>query len=536
MRCRGAELFVAVVVLLGGPCIAEDSATRAVESPGAAVWFDRAEKDLRDAESEADKPDTFSLAMELYQLSPTESRKKLAASRLGWAIGNAAFLPDPLREQMAMGAVYRALLGDPEAARSFLKRYDKVKNERRLDRPIDYDDPAAAPHIEALLLLGDRDGFDKPEVTVAVLSLAVHKLLEMHQIEQARFLARYEKTKAVSESEDMYRRTYSRKTAAADLELVGASAESLRAAGVMEEGLAADELYPHHGAQFMTWVAVAGAANDRNDSRCFQSAADSALKVMTDNPAGQYFGSTPENDVFVLLEILAARGERSRFDAIAKQLSSRIDHLTETMQLRKAPAQARLSALYAAAGDMQKYKALVDQTEAQAVLDKGDDQAIDYWEAATARARAADQTGTDRNILKASEVDGFKADDVDRRREAVFTALVDAGAFEGAAVIYSKIKDDDFQLRNHRRMARRLAQAGRYAEAWRLTSPMYPWPSLQLIYEFARIEALAGRTEELSVQITKTKSAYDRAVIEISVGTALSSHPARDDLFFTETD
>jgi hypothetical protein len=362
-----------------------------------------------------------------------------------------------------------------------------------------------------LIVLGDKAGFDRLQLSAETLSNVAHLLSDCGRTNEAGEVVGFERRSMTGGARLNSAGVIRLST---DLASYGSGAEAIKfAMGINDQ---------NGETSFGALVAIAQSSSSPTDAA---EARRQAVALVKSHPGGKFFDrderiryfEMPKNDLLELALMCGRARDVQNFDDAATALTSRLDAAAGGQSDLKI--RIKLARIAAAAGSA-KYAALIDDAERRAGSDTDlSDQAVDFLRLAGARARAGDLPGTDRDLDRSAAA--AKIDDYTRDSHQVelILAYADAHEFDRATAAMAALKDKSIMWLVEY-LPYREADAGRYDDAWKEADNSSGRSRSELALYISVMQAAAGGSEE-ALKRLGGMSAADRCAIEIAVGSTL---------------
>ncbi len=479
------------------------------------------------------------LAVQLYLAAPNDERRALAISILDRDVKKFAAVKESA-EQVKMlydaAALEHAKLGDFDGARKLLALADQPSGAPPTTNPMvqmvaGWGDESRA---EAYLLMGDTAGFDRVKSTVRMLPVVADDLRSMGFVKEANIAAEAAKTapplfgpapKIPGTSAG-----WDRVESARDLARDGKYDDAMKVAATADDNLPADAAGHHTDPgryAFDAYAEIAGAAEKDHDPVHFDAAKAAALAVLQKHP-------TTSNEMMAFVQTCAAAKDHPAFETAANSYLEQVRRERSSAVNRTTALQV-VARLYSDMGNRAEAVATADEAEKQlstarkelSATDEDKDRhlrqmAEDYLWIAAARARLGDVAGVNRDTELSKQVTTLEGGYWDEEWAEVIHGYLKAGMIDEAVAALPLARWDDEYGGLHADVARAMAHAGRWDDAWNMAAKIPSINRPRVEYLFAVMEVAAHREGDLSGRIGGLKTPYDKALVELAAGQAMT--------------
>jgi hypothetical protein len=532
--------------------------SRALADPAAdaAIWLDRAQRDI--ASLPAQTPKEFSLlnpdelATQLYLTAPTDQRRALAIARLD------AHVKDYLEqkeypEQKGMSytfcAMEHAKLGDFEGARRYLALAGQPPVTVPSTNPLGMfmDGFVDQSRAEADLLLGDTPAFERLKLSALVATNIANDLRSIGKLTEADIAdhaaRRAAKAEAQAHAGSQKKSEFdgrNRADAADALAMAGDFDGAMKIAATADDGPPDKDGFkmPAGYYTFSAYVNIARYAQRAKDPDHFRSAATAAIAILHKIP-----NDVDDTSLAELVEYCAASRDAALFAPVAQIHLSYLEHdRSYRDNLEKVYSLATLARDFAAMGNKPASVSAADAAEkiltARADTSHlSDDEkrdrprkvAMGYLWVAAARARARDLAGVDRDVEASRKVTDLEPNSWDEPWDRVIHSYIDAGLLDNAVSALSLSRADEEYGPLHVTVGWALAKAGRFDEAWKLSAKTATGGRIMLEYRLTVAEVGAHREKQVAARVNGLPSAYEKAMVELAIAQAMTDQTYRGD-------
>jgi hypothetical protein len=236
------------------------------------------------------------------------------------------------------------------------------------------------------------------------------------------------------------------------------------------------------------------------------------------------------------LKLCVRAGDRAGFDAVVREWESELEPLASqeaARQLDYVEQTAHIAFESAAIGDLGRYQTSVDRAEkvlagvridSETAKSSFEQKPAGFLWIAAARARAGDSAGVARDEAASKKAGPLDPEQWDYPWSNVVEGYADAGRFDEALAAAPRARDDNYKgLPTY--VARRQAQAGRFAEAWKTLAALPARARLRGEYDLIVRQVRATQTDGLAARIDAIGLPSERALADIAVGATLLNRP-----------
>jgi hypothetical protein len=542
-RLAVASLWSAILpttVFAAGP--------RTPDPAAAAVWLDRAQHDLESLPAEAPKGqpefDAISMAVYLYQAGPTDARRDLVIRLLDGK--TAAYVgkkesAEQVRFAYLLAAKTHAEVDDSAGARKMLAAAAAPSGAAPTTNPMVQFGSSmmeSGLRAETDLLIGDKPAFEKLALTYDRAAFVADELRSIGHPDEAKIADDWYRSHITDKAENQFgfkpSSGLNRVAAATALASEKKYTEALAAAAAADTDLPksdGDVSMPGcYG--FQADVAIAKVASEAGDTANFRMAVKAAIGLLDANQQKGYFD--PDTLLRVCLHAKDHDGFTDAAAAMRAMITAQRANVPSwhTYPAEQAHLLGKLALDCFVAGDNAGYQWAVDTAEHDLALPDPQNASSseretnercrrrDYLTLATARARAGDTTGADRDTAAAlkSKPPGYDYD-IEEGWSDIARVYADAGQFDQAIAAASHVDDTYGNLAAH--IARREADGGKFDDAWKLIARVPPGDRVRSEYAMAVREVQAGRESAMADRVKSLSTPQEKAMVELAVGQTL---------------